>query len=77
MAKSKASALDALKKLRDEKVKLAARETELKAAAAGELGRMLVETGAEALDPAKLRALIKRTLELGIDPALERLTPAR
>ena len=77
MARSKGSALDALKKLRGEQEKLDAREAELKAEAASELGRILVEVGAEVLDPAKLRMLVKRALELGIDPALERLRAAR
>ena len=77
MAKSKASALGALKRLRGEQERLAAREAELKAEAAGELGRMLVETGAEMLDSGKLRQLVKYTIDLGIDPALASLAAAR
>ena len=77
MARSKASALGALKRLRGEQERLAAREAELKAEAAGELGRMLVETGVEMLDPGKFRELVKRTIDLGIDPALASLAAAR
>ena len=76
MARSKASAIDALKKLRGEQEKLAARETELKAQAASELGRILIECGAEALEPGELRQLMRQSMAIGIGESLKCLAPA-
>ena len=77
MARTKGSAIEALKKLCSEQGRLAAKEAELKAEAAGELGRILIDLGAELFDPGKLRQLVKRSIELGIDPALDRLSAPR
>ena len=76
MARSKPTARDALMKLRNERQELDAREAKLRDDAAGELGKLLVECGAEALDPAQLRALIRQSMTLGIEVSLQRLTSA-
>jgi len=73
MARSKPGALDALRKLREQREQLDAREATLREQAAGELGKLLLECGAETLEQAKLRSLLQRTTTLGIDAALERL----
>jgi hypothetical protein len=73
MARSKPDALDALRKVREQREALDAREAELRAQAAGELGKLLVECGAEMLEPSKLKMLLQRTTALGIDTSLERL----
>lgn len=73
MARSKSGALGALKKLRDEQDKLAAREAELKAEAASELGKVMLDCGAETLEPAQLRRLMASIHQLGIEESLKRL----
>ena len=50
MARSKPSALDALRKLREQREELDAREARLREEAATELGRLLIECGAETLE---------------------------
>ncbi len=77
MARSKPSALDALKRLREQREELAQREVKLREEAAGELGKLLVDCNAETLDPGKLRQLVRATMAIGIDVALERLTPGK
>ncbi|GAY21960.1 DUF6437 family protein [Sphingobium fuliginis] len=77
MARSKPSALDALKRLREQREELAQREVKLREEAAGELGKLLVDCSAETLDPGKLRQLVRATMAIGIDAALERLTPGK
>lgn len=76
MARSKPSARDALKKLREQRQELDAREARLREEAAAELGKVLVECGAETLDPAQLRQLVRASMTLGIDETLKRLAPA-
>jgi hypothetical protein len=76
MARSKPGALDALRKLREQRDALDAKEAKLREKAAGELGKLLIECGAEALEPAKLRLLIRGTMMLGIDTALSRIAAA-
>jgi hypothetical protein len=49
MARSKPSALDALKRLREQREELAQREIKLREDAAGELGKLLIECSAETL----------------------------
>ena len=76
MARSKPSARDALKKLREQRQELDAREARLREEAAAELGKVLVECGAETIDPAQLRKLVRASMTLGIDETLKRLAPA-
>jgi len=76
MARSKPSARDALKKLREQRQELDAREARLREEAAAELGKVLVECGAETIDPAQLRQLVRASMTLGIDETLKRLAPA-
>ena len=53
---------------------LDAREAQLKSKAAGELGELLLEYGAESFEPGELRALMKVVAKLGPKAALERLS---
>ena len=73
MIKAKTGAIDALKKLQMQRQQLNARESELRHKAAAELGTMLLECGAESLDPGELKALLRAAIRLGAKPALERL----
>lgn len=76
MARSKPTARDALQRLREQRDALDAKERELREAAATELGQVLVECGAETLEPARFRQLIRQAMALGIDESLRRLAPA-
>ncbi|MBX9896387.1 MAG: hypothetical protein K2Y17_00515 [Qipengyuania sp.] len=76
MARSKPSARDALKKLREQREELDAREARLREEAAAELSKVLVECGAETIEPAQLRQLVRASMTLGIDETLKRLAPA-
>ena len=76
MARSKPTARDALMKLRNERQELETREAKLRDEAAGELGRLLVDCGAETLDPGQLRQLVRRSMTLGIEESLRRLGAA-
>jgi hypothetical protein len=76
MARSKPSARDALKKLREQREELDAREARLREEAAAELGKVLVECGAETIEPTQLRQLVRASMTLGIDETLKRLAPA-
>lgn len=73
MARSKPSARDALKKLREQRLKLDAQEVRLRDEAATELGRMLVECGAETLEPARLKQVVQASMALGLDETLKHL----
>lgn len=73
MARSKASARDALLKVQRQREQLAAEETKLREGAANELGRVLLECGAETLEPAQFKQLIRQSMALGIDESLKRL----
>lgn len=75
MARSKSSALGALKKLREQRDELDAQETKLRADAAAELGNVLLECGGEVIEPAQLRLLIRAALAIGIEQSLKRLSP--
>ena len=75
MARSKPSARDALKKLREQRLELDAQEVRLRDEAAAELGKLLVECGAETIEPAQLKQVVQATMTLGIDEALKCLTP--
>ena len=73
MARSKSNVREALQKVREERAALDIREALLRDEAAAELGRVLVECGAETLDPNALRRLVSRAMVVGIDTSLERL----
>ena len=76
MARSKPSARDALRKLREQREELDAREARLREEAAAELGKLLIECGAETLEPGELRQLIRQSMTLGIAETPKRLAPA-
>jgi hypothetical protein len=66
----------ALKKLREQREELDAQEARLRDEAAGELGKVLLECGAETIEPAQLKQLVRASLAIGIDETLKRLSPA-
>lgn len=74
MARSRPSARDALIKLRAQRDELVRREGYLREEAAGDLGRVLLECGAETLEPGQLRQLLRASMTLGIDTAIARLS---
>ena len=76
MARSKPSARNALKKLREQHEELDAQEARLRDEAAAELGKVLLECGAETIEPAQLKQLIRASLTIGIGDSLKRLSPA-
>ena len=67
MARSKPTARHALKKLREQRARLESEEARLRQEAATELGRLLIECGAETIEPAKLRQIVRASMALGID----------
>jgi hypothetical protein len=73
MARSKVSARDALLKVQRQREELAAEETKLRQGVAAELGKVLLECGAEVLEPVQLRQLIRQSMAIGIDEVLKRL----
>ena len=73
MARSKVSARDALLKVQRQREELSAQEAKLRESAATELGKVLLECGAEALEPVQIRQLIRQTMALGIEASLKRL----
>ena len=75
MARSKPSARDALKKLREQRLELDAQEVRLRDEAATELGKLLLECGAETIEPAQLKQVVQASMALGIDETLKRLAP--
>ena len=76
MARSKPSARDALIKMQRQREKLAAEEATLRENAAAELGMVLLNCGAETLEPNELRQIVQRAMTLGVDETLKRLAPA-
>lgn len=74
MARSKPNALEALRKLGEERRLLDAREATLREEAAAELGRLLINRDTTSIEPAKLKQLIRASITLGIDTALSRLS---
>jgi len=76
MARSKPTARDALKKLREQRAQLESEEARLRQEAATELGRVLIEYGAETIEPAQLRQMIRCAMALGIEETLKRIAPA-
>ena len=73
MARSKVSARDALLKVQRQREELAAEETKLREGVATELGKVLLECGAETFEPAQFKQLIRQSMALGIDETLRRL----
>ena len=73
MTKAKSGALDALRRLREQRHQLDSRETELKRQAAAELGEILLDCGAEQVPVAELKTLLKAVAKLGPKAAIERL----
>lgn len=76
MARSKPSALDALRKLREQRALLDSEEARLRQEAASELGKLLIECGAETIEPAQLRQVVRAAITLGIEETLKRIAPA-
>lgn len=76
MARSKTGALEALKKLQAARSRFDAEETRLRERAAGELGRVMLDCGAETFEPKLLKALLVKCAELGPEVALARLAKA-
>ena len=74
MARSKRSARDALKKLREQRAQLDTEEARLREEAAAELGRLLIECGGETIEPAQLRQIVRAAMTLGTEEAMKRLT---
>jgi hypothetical protein len=76
MARSKPSALDALRKLREQRALLDSEEARLRQQAASELGKLLIECGAETIEPVQLRQVVRAAMTLGIEETLKRIAPA-
>ncbi|MEI6641928.1 MAG: DUF6437 family protein [Novosphingobium sp.] len=76
MARSKASARDALMKVQRQREELAAEEARLRESAAAELGKVMLDCGAETIEPAQLRRLIVSVQKLGLDETLKRISRA-
>jgi hypothetical protein len=76
MARSKPSALDALRKLREQRAQLDGEEARLRQEAASELGKLLIECGAETIEPAQLRQVFRATMTLGVEETLKRIASA-
>jgi hypothetical protein len=74
MTRAKTNAIDALRKLTSERQALDQRETELRHKAAAELGQLLLDCGAEPIDPSDLKVLLKAVVKLGAPVAIERLS---
>ena len=76
MARSKPTVRDALKKLREQRAQLESEETRLREEAATELGRLLIECGAETIEPAQLRQIVRASMALGIEETLKPIATA-
>jgi len=76
MARSKASARDALMKVQRQREELAAEEARLRESAAAELGKVMLDCGAETIEPAQLRRLMVSVQKLGLDETLKRISRA-
>lgn len=73
MARSRPVAHEALKRLRDQRAQLDEDEKRLRKQAADDLAQVLLDCGAELLDPARFRQLMRLVMVHGIDPSLTRL----
>jgi hypothetical protein len=76
MARSKPSALESLRKLREQRARFDSEEARLRQEAASELGKLLIECGAETIEPAQLRQVVRAAMTLGIEETLKRIAPA-
>lgn len=76
MARSRPSARDALIKLKRQREELDAQEAALRENAATELGKVLLDCGAETLEPNELRQIVQRAMVLGSEETMKRLMPA-
>ena len=74
MTKLRTGALEALRKLHNQRRELDVREAQLKQKAAGELGQLVLECGAESFEPGDLKELLKLVAKLGPKTSLERLS---
>lgn len=68
--------IDALKRLREQRDDLAAREAKLRDEAAIVLGHILIECGGETIEPSQLRLIVRASMTLGIEETLKRLAAA-
>src|SRR3546814_3803457 len=69
----KSNPVDALKKLREQREELAAKEAKLRDEAAIVLGHILIECGAETIEPAQLRQIVRGAMALGNEETLKRI----
>ena len=76
MARSKPTAREALRKLREQRAQLETEEARLKQEAATDLGKLLVECGGETIEPAHLVRIVRAAMALGIEETLKRIAPA-
>lgn len=76
MVRSRSCARDALIKLKRQREELDAQEATLREKAAAELGKVLLDCGAETLEPSELRQIVQRVIALGSAETMKRLTPA-
>ena len=74
MARSKTSARDALMKVQRQREELAAEEARLREGAAAELGKVMLDCGAEAIEPAQLRQLMMSVQKLGLNETMKRIS---
>lgn len=75
MARSKVNARDALRKLQEQRERLAAEEARLRENVAAELGAIMLDCGAETLEPAALKRLMLAVREIGIEETMKRVSP--
>lgn len=73
MARGSTSALSGLAKLAEERRQFEAREVEMRAQAAVEIGTALLGIGAETIELKLLEKIVRRASELGGAEALKRL----
>ena len=74
MARSKVNTRDALRKLQEQRERLAVEEARLRESVAAELGTIMLECSAETLEPAALKRLMLRVRELGIEETMKRIS---
>jgi hypothetical protein len=75
MARSKVNARDALRKVQEQRERIAVEEARLRESVAAELGAIMLECNAETLEPAALERLMLRVCELGIEETMKRISP--
>ncbi|MCP5396107.1 MAG: hypothetical protein H6918_05135 [Sphingomonadaceae bacterium] len=65
----------ALLRLREQRALLDEKEAKLRLQAAQELGTMLLDCGADTIEPSQLKRLVTCALDRGIEVAIERIAP--